>query len=289
MTFDELLDRLWGFDAEIFAHDSLFVFINYRTGKRVVFHNSLPNDIQDFLDEYNPILLGYNCNNYDKYILKCWLAGYTPEELKDVNDYIINGGNGWDIDCGYVELPIMWDLFNEIVPRKSLKELEGNIRLNITETTVPFDLPTKWTKEQYKEVLYYCTCDVQALFPIFEMLLNKYKSKYIISGLGKLDLAYGMSLTDAKLTSVLLGAKKQNHDDPFKYVYPEQVDKSKIPQKALNYFDDLIEHNDLDYERKAPCLDLGTIEFQIGIGGGHAFIKNGIYEYDRGDCLRCEY
>lgn len=252
-----------------------------------MFHNSLPNDIQEFLDEYNPILLGYNCNNYDKYILKCWLAGYTPEELKGVNDYIINGGNGWDIDCGYIELPIMWDLFNEIVPRKSLKELEGNIRLNITETTVPFDLPTKWTKEQYEEVLYYCTCDVQALFPIFEMLINKYKSKFIISRLGKIDLAYGMSLTDAKLTSVLLGAKKQNHDDPFKYVYPEQVDKSKIPKETLDYFDDLIEHNDLEYEREAPCLDLGTIDFQIGIGGGHAFIKDGIYQYDRGDCLKC--
>lgn len=289
MSFDELLDKLWGFDAEVFAHDSLFVFINYRTGKRVVFHNSLPNDIQDFLDEYDPILVGYNCNNYDKYILKGWLTGYTSEELKNLNDHIINGGNGWDYDCGYVRLPIMWDLFNEIVPRKSLKELEGNIRLNITETTVPFDLPTKWTKGQYEEVLYYCTCDVQALFPIFEMLINKYKSKYIISRLGKLDLAYGISLTDAKLTSVLLGAKKQNHDDPFKYVYPEQVDKSKIPQEALNYFDDLIEHNDLDYERKAPCLDLGTIEFQIGIGGGHAFIKEGVYEYDRGDNLKCEF
>lgn len=289
MTFDELLDKLWGFDAEIFAHDSLFVFISYRTGERVVFHNSDPNDIQNFLDNKEPILLGYNCNNYDKWILKCWLAGYTPEELKDVNDYIINGGKGWELDTGYIELPIMWDLFNEIVPRKSLKELEGNIRSNITETTVPFDLPTKWTKEQYEEVLYYCTCDVQALFPIFEMLINKYKSKFIIARLGKIDLAYGMSLTDAKLTSVLLGAKKQNHDDPFKYVYPEQVDKSKIPKEALDYFDDLIEHNDLEYKREAPCLDLKTIEFQIGIGGGHAFIKGGIYAYNKGDCLKCEY
>lgn len=288
MDFDKLLDRLWGFDAEIFAHDSLFVFINYRTRERIVFHNCEPNKIQNFIDINNPILLGYNCNNYDKYILKSWLCGYTPEELKEVNDYIINGGKGWEIDCGYVELPIMWDLFNEIVPRKSLKELEGNLRLNITETTVPFDLPTKWTKEQFEEVLYYCTCDVEALFPIFEMLINKYKSKYIISRLGKLELDYGMSLTDAKLTSVLLGAKKKEHDDPFGYKYPKQVDKTKIPKEALEYFDDLISHNDLEYKREAPCLDLGTIDFQIGIGGCHAFIKNGTYEYDRGDCLKCE-
>lgn len=287
MSFDELLDKLWGFDAEIFAHDSLFVFINYRTGKRVVFHNSLPNDIQEFLDEYNPILLGYNCNNYDKYILKCWLAGYTPEELKGVNDYIINGGNGWDIDCGYIELPIMWDLFNEIVPRKSLKELEGNIRLNITETTVPFDLPTKWTKEQYEEVLYYCTCDVQALFPIFEMLINKYKSKFIISRLGKIDLAYGMSLTDAKLTSVLLGAKKQNHDDPFKYVYPEQVDKSKIPQPFLDYIDDVVKHNDLNYESIAPSLQYDECVIQLGHGGIHG-AKLDTYIYDNGCELKCD-
>lgn len=287
MSFDELLDKLWGFDAEIFAHDSLFVFINYRTGKRVVFHNSLPNDIQEFLDEYNPILLGYNCNNYDKYVLKCWLAGYTPEELKGVNDYIINGGNGWDIDCGYIELPIMWDLFNEIVPRKSLKELEGNIRLNITETTVPFDLPTKWTKEQYEEVLYYCTCDVQALFPIFEMLINKYKSKFIISRLGKIDLAYGMSLTDAKLTSVLLGAKKQGHDDPFKYVYPEQVDKSKIPQPFLDYIDDVVKHNDLNYESIAPSLQYDECVIQLGHGGIHG-AKLDTYIYDNGCELKCD-
>ena len=288
MSFDELLDNLYGFDCEVFAHDTLFVFISYRTKERFIFHNSLPDDVQNFLDQRKPILMGYNCNAYDKYILKCLLAGYTPEEIKDVNDYIIGGGNGWDIDCGYMELPIMWDLFNEIVPRKSLKELEGSLRLNITETTVPFDLPTKWNKQQYEEVLYYCTCDVQALFPIFEMLINKYKSKYIIARLGKMDLKYGMSLTDAKLTSVLLGAKRKNHDDPFKYVYPEQVDKLKIPKEALDYFDDIIAHNDLNYEKEAPCLDMGTINFQIGIGGGHAFIKDGIYTYDVGDKFICE-
>ena len=286
MSFDELLDNLYGFDCEVFAHDTLFVFISYRTKERFIFHNSLPDDVQNFLDQKKPILMGYNCNAYDKYILKCLLAGYTPEEIKDVNDYIIGGGNGWDIDCGYMELPIMWDLFNEIVPRKSLKELEGNLKLNITETTVPFDLPTKWNKQQYEEVLYYCTCDVQALFPIFEMLINKYKSKYIIARLGKMDLKYGMSLTDAKLTSVLLGAKRKNHDDPFKYVYPEQVDKSSIPKSFLNYIDDVVEHNDLNYESIAPSLRYDDCVIQLGHGGIHG-AKETTYKYDNGCDLKC--
>ena len=94
MTFDELLDRLWGYDCETFAHDTLFVFIKYRTREKIVFHNSLPNDFQKFFDMNNPILMGYNNNGFDKWILKCCLNGYTPEETKEVADYIINGGYG---------------------------------------------------------------------------------------------------------------------------------------------------------------------------------------------------
>ena len=281
MTFDELLNKVWYYDIEIFAHDCLVVFISHKTKERIYFHNSLPNDLWNFIQAYDPILIGYNCNNYDKWILKCWLAGYTPEELKRVNDYIIGGGNGWDEDCGYIKLPIHWDLFNEINPRKSLKEIEGNLRLDITETTVPFDLPTKWTREQFEEVLYYCTSDVKALIPLFEKLKVGYKSKYIIAKFGNIDPAYALSQTNANLTAILLGAERKEYDDNFAYVYPKCIDKSKIPQKALDYFDDIIEHNDLDYSPEAPLLELTDILFQLGIGGGHGFKKKGVYVYNR--------
>lgn len=289
MSFEELLDNLWGFDAEIFAHDSLFVFINYRTKERKVFHNCPANDLYEWLEKTKPILLGYNCNNYDKHILRCWLAGASPEELKKVNDHIINDGNGWDIQVEYHELPVMWDLFNEITPRKSLKELEGNLRLNITETTVPFDLPTKWTKEQYEEVLYYCTCDVEALFPIFNMLINKYKSKYVIAKFGRMQPDKALAMTDANLTAKLLKGKKQTYNDAYKYTYPSEVEKDKIPKLALNYFDDLIEHNDLEYKPKAPCIDYDTMELQIGEGGCHGFIKESSFMYDKGEKFKCEF
>lgn len=286
MDFDILLDRVWYYDIEIFAHDCLVVFISHKTKERVYFHNSLANDIQMFFDKYDPILIGYNCNNYDKWILKCWLAGYTPEELKEVNDYIIGGGKGWEIDCGRITLPIHWDLFNEINPRKSLKEIEGNLRLDITETTVPFDLPTKWTPEQFEEVLYYCTCDVEALIPLFEKLKVGYKSKHIIAKFGNIDPAYALSQTNANLTAKLLGAERQEYDDNFIYTYPSCIDKNKIPKKALDYFNDLIEHNDLDYYAEPPLLELKDILFQLGIGGGHGFKKKGVYIYDKSKSSR---
>ena len=287
MEFDSLLDRIWGYDFEVTSHDWLLVLKNYRTRERVVFHNSIPNDIQNFIDTYNPILLGYNNNGYDKFILKAILNGYTPEEVKEVNDYIIAGGNGWELDLGYVKIPTQVDLINCIIPRKSLKELEGNLRMNITETTIDFNIKTKWNKQEYDEMLYYCDHDVDALFPIFDMLMTRFKSKFIIAKFGNIDPEYALSLTDANLTAVLLGAEKQEHDDNFKYTYPEQVQKEKIPKEFLNYIDDLIEHNDLDYKPDAPALDMGSIIFQTGLGGGHGFIKNGTLNYDRGDDLKC--
>ena len=73
MEFDELLDRLWGYDFEVTSHDWLLVLKNYRTRERIVFHNSPPNDIQNYIDYYNPIMMGYNNNGYDKFILKAIL------------------------------------------------------------------------------------------------------------------------------------------------------------------------------------------------------------------------
>ena len=282
MNFEDLLAKLWMYDGEVFAHDSLFVFKNYVTREEKVFHNCNGNEIQEWIDDVDPILCAFNCNNYDKHILRCWIAGMSPEELKGVNDFIIrDGGNGWDINVGYVKVPIMWDLFNDINPRKSLKEIEGNLRLNITETSVPFDIPTKLTPEQYQEVLYYCRCDVDALFPLFDKLKNDYKSKFIISKLGGIEPAFGLSQTNANLTAILLKATKQKHNDNFTYTYPSCIDKSKIPKEALEYFDDIIEHNDLDYSPTAPNIEFLDIMFQLGVGGGHGFKKKGTYYYDR--------
>jgi len=286
MGFDELLDNLWMYDTEVFAHDTLLVFINYRTKEEVSFHNCCVDDLNQFFINKKPILCGYNCNNYDKFILQSVMVGNSPEETKKINDYIIGGGNGYDLKLPYVDLPRQWDLFNEITPRKSLKELEGNLCMDITETTIPFDLPTKWTKQEYEEVLYYCRCDVQALLPIFNMLINKYKAKFIIARLGKLDPVFALAQTDANLTAILLKATKKEHKDNFKYVYPDVVDKSKIPKEFLDYIDDAINHNDLNYKGEPPTLQIDNCVIKLGYGGIHGASEE-TFIYDEGDDFEC--
>lgn len=288
MSFDELLDRVWYCDAEVTEYDHLFGFKSRKTGERVRFHNASANDYYNFLTKYKPILVAYNCNNYDKYILKAILAGYSVTEVKEVNDYIIEGNNGWQLDMGYVEMPTWWDLMQCIKTFKSLKELEGNLRLNITETTVDFNIDHKWTEKEYQEMVYYNDMDVDALEPIFNALINRYKAKYIVCKFGNIDFEKGLAMTDANLTATLLGAERKEHDDPFGYTYPDCIDKSKIPKQVLEYIDDLVEHNDLDYKREAPSVLFGDMETQLGIGGQHSFKVEGNVYYDRGDVLECE-
>lgn len=291
MSFDELLDRVWGYDFEVTAFDWLLVLKKYRTRERVVFHNSLPNDIQNFIDTNNPILMGYNNNGYDKFILKGILNGYTPEEVKDINDYIIDGGNGWELDLGYTKVPTQIDLLNCIVPRKSLKELEGNLFLDITESTVDFNIKTKWNKQQFDEMLYYCDHDVDALFPIFDMLMTRFKSKYIVAKICNIDIERAMSLTDANLTALALGAKKQEHNDQFLYEFPNVVAKNKIPKEFLNYIQMCREHNnDYEYIKNNPMcpLFIDGLEIQVQLGGIHGFPTTGPFTYGENEVFKCE-
>ena len=75
---------------EVFTHDTLMVAINYKTNEEKIFHNSSSDDYFEFINKYNPILMGYNCKSYDKYILKACMLGYSPEEVKEINDFIID-------------------------------------------------------------------------------------------------------------------------------------------------------------------------------------------------------
>ena len=279
-TFDELLDRVFYCDSECFAHDTLFVFISHKTQERFVFHNATCDEYQSFIDEYNPILVTYNGKSYDKYILKACLLGYSPEETKEINDFIIGGNNGWEYPFqGYCKMPPLFDLMDDIVPRKSLKEIEGHLCENITESSVPFDLPTKWTKEQYEDVLYYCTCDVEILVKLFEARKDYFMAKYTICKMGNINPEYGMGFTNAKLTAVFLKAEKREYDDADTYEYPSNFELEKIPKEIKEYFDKFIDGK-LDIHSEKLSLVIDGMRGNVQEGGIHFALDNYIFERD---------
>ena len=281
MTFNDLLDRLWFADFETFAHDWLLVCINYRTGEEKIFHNCPRNDIYEWLNKEKPILCGHNFAYYDKYILKAILSGFTPEEVKKVNDYIIHGGQGFELDYGEerVELPPIWDTMQDIVPVKSLKEIEGCLGLDITETTIPFDLPTKWTKEQYEEVLYYCRADVNALRPLFEARLDYFETKYDICKLSNIDPATNMGLTNAKLCAKFLEAKKVDRDDERDYTIPSTIHTEFVDQRILDFFNrihDTSIPSEVLFKTKLEMEEHG-MPTVVSWGGKHGALPNFIF------------
>ena len=278
-----MLLKIYGYSTsnEVFAHDWLLVLIRYKDDKEIIFHNSLANNVQQFIDMYDPILIGHNARYYDQYILKAVLSSYTPEEIKDVNDYIINGGQGFELDFGYVEIPPIWDTIQDIVPMRSLKEIEANLRLNITETTIPFDLPTKWTKKEYEEVLYYCEHDVMALKPLFEKRYGYFKTKFDICLLSNIDPLYNTGLTNAKLCAKFLKAKMIKRDDEREYTIPSNISIDLIDKKILNFFARIKDNSISDDELFTSKLDYDFhgMPSVFAWGGAHGAKANFIYDY----------
>ena len=137
MSFDELInERLYMFDFEVTKRDWLLVVMKYSDDTEYVFHNSSGDDVYKFIKETRPILLGHNARYYDQFILKAILAGFSIDEIKSVNDFIIDGGQGFEMDYGYVDdFPPIWDTIQDVVPMKSLKEIEANLLLDITESS----------------------------------------------------------------------------------------------------------------------------------------------------------
>ena len=283
MSFEDALENLWFFDFEVYAHDWLLVLIRYKDDKEIIFHNSLPNDVQDFLDEHQPILLGHNAKYYDQYILKAVLSGFNEEEIKDVNDYIINGGQGFELQYGYVNMPPIWDTIQDVVPMRSLKEIEANLRLNITETTIPFDLPTKWTKKEYEEVLYYCRHDVMALKPLFNSRYGYFKTKFDICLLSNIDPLYNTGLTNAKLCAKFLRASYIKRDDEREYIVPSNISTELIDKKIINFFARIKDKNVTDDDLFTSKLnyDFHGMPSVLAWGGAHGAKPNFIYNHDK--------
>lgn len=288
---------LWFYDFEVFEQDWLLCMNSYIEPDRwEVFHNDF-EAVQKFIEENSILMCGYNNKGYDQYILKGILCGYDPFVIKEINDWIIKDQQqGWEYPFDYCEVPPQMDLMLDIVPRKSLKEIEGNLGLDITETTIDFDDKRKWTKKMFEELLFYCKADVSALRPLYEMRKNYIKTKLDIaretdSGLDE-SKVFGM--TNANVVATFLGCERYEFDPDEKYEFPKNIDISKIRADLVDFYENMTPKHNYDGTINEDAsssyeTEIAGCPHKLGFGGLHGAKLNYFEDTFSGERLILNY
>lgn len=278
--------RLITYDCEVFAHDWLVVFKDTETGRYTAIWND--NEALKMALSEDCVYIGFNSKHYDQFIIKAIALGYSAEEIKKVNDYIINGGQGW-------ECPMLRDQFfrfnnvdikDDMQMGLSLKAIEGHLGMSVEESTVSFDIDRPLTEEEKKETLKYCIHDVDTTEKLVELRTDYLKNKINLGKMAGLDEIKAMGMTNAKLTAAMLKASPQPHDDERKYVYPDNLRKEFIPPEVFEFFDKMYDPSisDKDLFSGKLNLNIGECPVTLGYGGIHGAIPNFFWEEteDRG-------
>ena len=268
------------YDCEVFAYDYLVTLKDKESGRKTHIWND--NEALKACVSEDNLYIGFNSKHYGQFIVKAICCGFTPQEVKQVNDFIIGGGQGWD--CPMLR-PIYFyfnnaDIKDDMQMGLSLKAIEGHLGISVKESTVPFDIDRPLTEEERREVEFYCDHDVDTTDKLIDLRSGYLKNKIQVGRLAGLQDTKSIGMTNAKLTAALLGAGKQEYSDEREYKYPDNLLKQYIPREVFDFFDRMYDPNVTDDElfKSKLVIDLAGTPTTIGFGGIHAAIPNYIWE-----------
>lgn len=228
------------YDIEVFSDDWI---VDFSRPELDAPHITIHNDntrLRAFLDQPNIIIGGFNNKHYDDYVVMVMLAGGSNIEVKRANDYIIGGGKGWEIPfIQYQKKPFKSFDLKDDIPDKglSLKAIEGNLKLPIVESSVPFDINRKLTKKELEEVIKYCRIDVNSTKRLYWERKENYLDAKIMAGeMYGIKPEDALGWTNAKLSAEALEAKYTERSDERDYKIPPNIDTDKIPKIVLDFF-----------------------------------------------------
>ena len=268
--------KWYTYDTECFAHDFIVVFKDKETGQHCVFHNDNAA-VREFITD-EAIYCGFNTKHYDQYIIKAICAGFSPEEVKQVSDWIINGGQGWQ--CPLLEGIFLRfnnvDIMDDMQMGLSLKAIEGHHGgMSIEETEVDFNLDRPLTEEELALTIKYCKHDVDATEIVTKIRKDYLNNKLYLGGLKNIEPTKALAMTNAKLTAAYLDARKEiEFNDEREYKYPSNLCREYIPQEVFDFFDRLYDKSIPDEElfKSKLNLNVGGCPVTLGFGGIHGAI-----------------
>lgn len=267
------------FDFEVFPHWWLCVFgdltddvVTKNVKDNFIIVSSDDNNARDklvsLLKEPDVCVMGYNIKHYDLIIANAIYQGFTPEEVKAVNDIIINPAKQYESKLHMRVAPFAKRKFRTVYEdliddnTGSLKELEANLGLNILESSVSFD-KEDLTEEDKLEVIKYCKQDVYAVMKYFELIVSYYcKNKELICKTFNIPLDIGYKSTNATLVGLVLGAKPRTFAD-------ENKIEITLPTKIREYCYTNLPHDILEK------ILTDTKSFEVKLFGNNVTFGNG--------------
>lgn len=265
---------MWFYDFEVFQDDWLVVFINPSERKTETIINN-KDALEAFYKAHRgEIHVGYNCRNYDQWIYKGILAGFNP---KEINDWIIvKGRKGWEFSNVLRRFSfINYDIYQNI--DRGLKFFEGSLGNDIRETTVSFDIDRKLTDSEIKEVVSYCTHDVEQTIEVFLQRKADFEAQMGLLKMFNLPLS-DLGKTKAQLSAKILGASQKKYRDEFDIDIPDTLRINKY-REVVEWYENPENrkyHVDPSNEKSKKhqlALNVAGVPHVFGWGGVHGALE----------------
>ncbi|WP_064590317.1 hypothetical protein [Streptobacillus moniliformis] len=280
--------EIFFYDFEVFKHDWIVVFKHLGSDLDLIFHNE-PEELKKFLTTVH-VLIGFNNYNYDDLILYSLVKeNYTPTQLYELSQKIINGDN--IIQKYKINNLVTLDCMQELQQGVGLKSIEANIGIDIQESSVPWNIDRPLKLDEVRNIYKYCLHDVKNTEYVFKKRQDYFETKIDIIKEFKLEPLL-IKKTRSSLAAEVLKANKKN--------LPKEAIKDRLNIKYVaaipwrselltikKFYDSIINrfNNGEDYillEKENLNIDINGIEHKFGFGGVHGGKKS--YEYE-GDIL----
>ena len=262
--------KLIFYDFEVFKYLWLVVFIDYDTREKTIIINDKNKLLNFYNENKDNIFCGYNSRGYDQHIFKGILKGLDPYEI--TKEIVINGENGYRIVRDDGEFPL--NNFDVSTGFHSLKQLEGFMGSMIKESSIPFDLDRKLTKEEINEVIMYCTHDVEQTIEVFNNRKEEFDSQLSLIQAFNLPMEL-FNKTKPQLSAYILGAvRTEDRNDEFNISIPDTL---RISEKYQHIVDWYLNPENRDYRKELNTIVAG-VPHTFAWGGVHGARDNYVAE-----------
>lgn len=210
MTAEELFTaypELVIYDFEVFKGYWLLTLID-KDHPEGQFIETVPALIEAYDTRKSWVWAGYNSGHYDRFILGALYRGnMSKADLYNFSQRLINEGNFKEKWRQLLPDMKSYDVAGYAMvggkPKYSLKQLEAYMGHSIEESSIPWDYPEAFTKEQKQETRAYCLHDVQETLAVLLLTMADFTAQAdLISTFSLGPKAWGM--TKAQLTAEVL-------------------------------------------------------------------------------------